>query len=199
MKRFASLVAGVLAAWMAGWLALTVVPRQQLASVGPPAGLMPYTAEQLAGRRVYVANGCLYCHSQQPRASDLGPDSLRGWGRASVPGDYVYDDPHLLGTSRTGPDLLNIGVRQPSEDWHLIHLYQPRALVPGSIMPAFRFLFVVKARAAPGDRVVSVPPQWAPAGEVVVARPEALALVAYLRGLDRSYPASGTMGIHHGR
>jgi cytochrome c oxidase cbb3-type subunit 2 len=199
MKRFVSLVAGVLAAWMAGWLALTVVPRQQLASVAPPAGLAPYTAAQLAGRRVYVANGCLYCHSQQPRAPDLGPDSLRGWGRASVPADYVYDDPHLLGTSRTGPDLLNIGVRQPSEDWHLIHLYQPRALVPGSIMPAFRFLFVVKARAAPGDRVVPVPPQWAPAGEVVVAGPEALALVAYLRGLDRSYPASGTMGVHHGR
>ena len=199
MKRFVMLVAGVLAAWMSGWIALTILPRQQLATVQAPAGLAPYTPAQLAGRRVYVADGCLYCHSQQPRTADFGPDGLRGWGRASVPGDYFYDDTHLLGTSRTGPDLLNIGVRQPSEDWHLIHLYQPRALVPGSIMPAFRFLFEVKDRAAPGDRVVPVPPQWVPPGKVVTARPEALALVAYLRGLNRSYQASGEMGGHHGQ
>lgn len=199
MKRFPLLVAGVLVAWMAGWIGLTILPRLQLASVQPPAGLSPYTPEQLSGRGVYVANGCLYCHSQQPRTSDFGPDSLRGWGRASVPGDYYYDDPHLLGTSRTGPDLFNIGVRQPSEDWHLIHLYQPRAVVPGSIMPAFRFLFEVKDRAGQNDRVVPVPAPWAPAGKVVVARPEALELATYLRGLNRTYPATGTMGGHHGR
>lgn len=197
MKHLPLLVAGVLLAWMAGWIGLTILPRQQLASVQPPAGLSRYTAEQQAGRAVYVANGCLYCHSQQPRTSDYGPDSLRGWGRASVPGDYFYDDPHLLGTSRTGPDLFNIGVRQPSEDWQLIHLFQPRSVVPGSIMPAFGFLFEVKDQAAPGDRVVAVPAKWVPAGKVVVARPEAMALVTYLRGLDRSYPASGSMGGHH--
>lgn len=57
------------------------------------------------------AQGCVYCHSQQPRDAKLAPDASRGWGRASTPGDYAYDYPHLLGTMRTGPDLFNIGVR----------------------------------------------------------------------------------------
>jgi cytochrome c oxidase cbb3-type subunit 2 len=128
---------------------------------------------------------------------DFGPDSLRGWGRASVPGDYFYDDPHLMGTSRTGPDLLNIGARQPSDDWHLLHLYQPRSVAPGSVMPAYRFLFLEKAAAAPAERVVTVPAPWGPPGKVVVATPDAVALVAYLKSLDRTYPADGTMGGGH--
>jgi cytochrome c oxidase cbb3-type subunit 2 len=96
---------------------------------------------ELRGREVYIANGCVYCHSQQPRPKAFAPDFSRGWGRATVAGDYAYDQPHLLGTMRTGPDLMNIGVRQPSEQWHLGHLYQPRAYMPGSIMPSYPFLF----------------------------------------------------------
>ena len=104
---------------------MVVVPYLLLKNIQPPAGLKPYTSVQLTGRQVYIANGCVYCHSQQPRDIKQAPDASRGWGRASIAADYAYDTPHLLGTMRTGPDLLNIGARQPSKDWHLGHLYQP--------------------------------------------------------------------------
>lgn len=169
---------------------LVVMPYLLLKDEPPPPGLKPYTALQLQGRQVYIANGCVYCHSQQPRDIAQAPDAARGWGRAPVPADYAYDTPHLLGTMRTGPDLLNIGARQPSADWQLGHLYQPRAYTPGSIMPAYPYLFEVRDGAAlPGEKVVNLPPQWAKPGKVVVAKPEALALVDYLLSLDRTYPA----------
>jgi cytochrome c oxidase cbb3-type subunit 2 len=167
---------------------LVVVPYVQLSSVEPSEGLKPYTSAQLRGRDQYIKNGCVYCHTQQPRAQAQAPDFKRGWGRAPVAGDYFYDQPHLLGTMRTGPDLLNIGARQPSADWQLGHLYQPRAYTPGSIMPSYRFLFELKDKADPGDKVVNLPPSYAPVGQVVVARPEALDLVEYLLALDRTYP-----------
>jgi cytochrome c oxidase cbb3-type subunit 2 len=91
---------------------------------------------------------------------------------------------------RTGPDLLNIGARQPSRDWHLGHLYAPRAYTPGSIMPGYPYLFEVRqGEARPGEVVVNVPPAFSKPGQVVVAKPEALALVEYLLSLDRTYPA----------
>lgn len=169
---------------------LVVMPYMLLKQVPPPAALKPYSNEQLVGRQSYIANGCVYCHSQQPRDIKQAPDATRGWGRASVAGDYAYDTPHLLGTMRTGPDLLNIGARQPSKDWQLGHLYQPRAYTPGSIMPPYPYLFDVRQGAAQaGETVVNLPPSFARPGEVVIAKPEALALVAYLLSLDRSYPA----------
>ena len=169
---------------------LVVMPYLLLKDQPATPGLKPYTAQQLAGRQVYIANGCVYCHSQQPRDIAQAPDATRGWGRASVAGDYAYDTPHLLGTMRTGPDLLNIGARQPSRDWHLGHLYQPRAYTPGSIMPPYAFLFEVRQGSAqPGETVVTLPPARSKPGQVVVAKPEALALVDYLISLDRSFPA----------
>jgi cytochrome c oxidase cbb3-type subunit 2 len=169
--------------------ALVVLPYIQVRDVQAPAQLKPYTEQELRGRAVYVANGCAYCHSQQPRDRNFGPDSSRGWGRSSVPGDYVYDEPHLLGTMRTGPDLFNIGARQPSTDWHLGHLYQPRAYVPGSNMPAYPFLFKQKTQAEDADVVVQLPPGQAPPGQVIIARQEALDLVKYLQAMNRTYPA----------
>ncbi len=169
---------------------LVVMPYMLLKDTQPPPGLKPYNNQQLIGRQSYIANGCIYCHSQQPRDIAQAPDSLRGWGRASVAADYAYDTPHLLGTMRTGPDLLNIGARQPSRDWHLGHLYAPRAYTPGSIMPAYPYLFEVRQGAAkPDDVVVNLPPAFAKPGQVVVAKPEARALVDYLISLDRTYPA----------
>ncbi|KQV80614.1 cytochrome C oxidase [Massilia sp. Root351] len=168
--------------------ALVVVPHIQLSKAAPPAGLKPYTMAQQRGRDAYISNGCVYCHSQQPRDRAQAPDDKRGWGRASVAADYHYDKPHLLGTMRTGPDLFNIGARQPSADWHLGHLYQPRAYTPGSIMPAYPYLFDIKDAAEPGDRVVTLPPGYNPAGKIVVAKPEVLDMVAYLQGLDHTYP-----------
>lgn len=167
---------------------LVIVPYLQLSDVQPSEGLKPYTSAQLRGRHQYIENGCVYCHTQQPRDRSFAPDFERGWGRVTVPGDYYYDRPHLLGSMRTGPDLMNIGVRQPSMDWHLGHLYQPRAYVPDSIMPAYPYMFEVKDQAEEDEIIVRLPPKFAPEGKVVVARPEAVDLVKYLQSLDRSYP-----------
>jgi cytochrome c oxidase cbb3-type subunit 2 len=172
--------------------ALVVIPYLTLRDVPAPAGLKPYTTSEWRGRQVYISNGCVYCHSQQPRAKSLAPDTARGWGRPSVAGDYAYDTPHLLGTMRTGPDLLNIGVRQPSVQWHLGHLYQPRAFVAASIMPSYPYLFEIKARPEAGDVTVPLPPGHAPQGSAVIASRDAQDLVAYLLSLDRSYPVVAT-------
>ncbi|MCL4771381.1 MAG: cbb3-type cytochrome c oxidase subunit II [Burkholderiaceae bacterium] len=188
MENEVKLAAGAMVSLAVATAALVVLPYMEVRDITPPEGLKPYTSAQQRGRDVYIASGCVYCHTQQPRDRNLGPDHERGWGRASVPGDYVYDKPHLLGSMRTGPDLFNIGARQPSKDWHLGHLYQPRAYVPGSIMPSYPYLFETKAAAEPGDEVVKLPPGQGPAGKVVVARPEALDLVKYLQGLDHTYP-----------
>src|SRR5690606_25053883 len=188
MENEAKLAAGAAVSLGIATAALVVLPYLQVRPVEPPAQLEPYTEAQLRGRQVYIANGCVYCHSQQPRDRNLAPDFERGWGRASVPADYSYDSPHLLGTMRTGPDLLNIGARQPSADWHLGHLYQPRAFVAESNMPSYPYLFVHHEQARDGDRVVPLPQGVAPSGTVVVATREALDLVEYLRSLDRTYP-----------
>lgn len=168
--------------------ALVVLPYMQLSDVQPPKGLKDYTSIEKRGRKHYIDNGCVYCHTQQPRAVAQAPDAERGWGRAPVAGDYYYDKPHLMGTMRTGPDLLNIGKRQPSADWHLGHLYQPRAYVEGSIMPSYPYMFELKDKADEGDKVIKVPEKWVPEGKVVVAKTEALEMVEYLLSLDRTYP-----------
>jgi cytochrome c oxidase cbb3-type subunit 2 len=186
--------AGVLATLLLGWAALVGVPDVMISELQPPEGLQRYTAEELYGRSIYIREGCLYCHSQQVRPEGFGSDQARFWGRPSVPADYVYDRPHLLGTMRTGPDLMNIAVRQPSIEWHLIHLYNPRLVAPGSVMPPFPYLFEEKESPGPRDKVLALPDSLAPKGKVVVAKPEALALTAYLLSLDRSYPAAQGKG-----
>ena len=190
MESEYKLLSGAMVTLALATATLVVLPYMQLADIPPSEGLQAYTSQQLRGREVYIENGCVYCHTQQPRAQAQAPDFKRGWGRAPVAGDYFYDKPHLLGTMRTGPDLLNIGARQPSADWHLGHLYQPRAYTPGSNMPSYPFLFEIKDKAEPGDKVVALPPAYAPVGEQVVATPEALDLIAYLLALDRTYPVT---------
>lgn len=175
-------------------VALVILPYMQLKTLAAPDGLKPYTDKQALGRKVYIANGCIYCHSQQPRDANFGPDAKRGWGRASVAADYVYDEIHLLGTMRTGPDLFNIGARQPSADWHLGHLYQPRAYTPGSIMPAFPFLFVArKGLAVAGEVTVTLPPAYAKPGVTVIATQDAVNLVEYLKGMNHTYKIKRTV------
>lgn len=184
------LVVGTMVILSVATALLVVMPYLLLKDTKPPTQLVPYTDTQRIGRQSYIANGCVYCHSQQPRDIAQAPDSLRGWGRASVAADYAYDTPHLLGTMRTGPDLFNIGARQPSRDWHLGHLYAPRAYTPGSIMPPYPYLFEVReGEAKAGEVVVNLPPSYAKPGQVVVAKPEVLALVDYLIALNRTYPA----------
>lgn len=189
MRDETFLIGGGMAMLGLATAALVVLPYLQVRDVAATPGLKPYSAAELRGRAVYIREGCIACHSQQPRPSGLAPDAARGWGRASVAGDYAHDTPHLLGTMRTGPDLFNIGARQPSAAWHLGHLYQPRAYVPGSLMPPYPSLFDAKARVEPGDVVVELPPGHGAAGRTVVATADALDLVAYLKSLDRSFPA----------
>jgi len=191
MTRALGIIAGAALILLFAMLMIVVMPALQMQSQShPSAGLKPYSAQALRGRQVYVSLGCVYCHSQQPRDPSQAPDGKRGWGRPAVPGDYAYDSPHLLGTMRTGPDLLNIGARQPSQDWHLAHLYNPRALVPGSIMPAFPFLFRQSDVVGPTDVVVKLPAGYGPATEHLIALPAALDLVQYLKELDRTYPTA---------
>lgn len=197
MTRVWLLLVGAFAALSFAIVLLVLVPQSMLMRVQASPGLKPYTPSQLQGRDVYIANGCVYCHSQQVRDPAFTNDVEHGWGsRATVPGDYVYDRPHLLGTSRTGPDLINVGQRLPDRNWQLIHLYDPRAVSTWSIMPAFPFLFTEEAPNAvrPGDVVIVIPGPRAPKGRVVVAKPEALALADYLLSLKRNspVPASAT-------
>lgn len=190
MKRALAIMVGAALILLLATLTLVVMPYLQMSAEAVPEGLKPYTEQELVGRQSYIANGCVYCHSQQPRDPGFAPgDRDRGWGRPSVPGDYAHDTPHLLGTMRTGPDLFNIAARQPSEDWHLIHLYNPQAVMKGSIMPPYRFLFRHVEQAGPDDKVVNIPPPYGPETGQIVATDEAMALLAYLLSLDHTYPA----------
>lgn len=194
MNRLLPIAVGAIAILAYATVMLVIVPGMQIRTQQPPAGLQPYTEQQLAGRQQYVSLGCVYCHSQQPRSYEHTlADAAQGWGRPAVAADYVHDRPHQLGTMRTGPDLLNVGARLPSAEWHLTHLYQPRAIFDWSVMPSYPFLFEEKDQAGPGEVVVKLPAQFRPEGKVVVARQPALDLVAYLQSLDRSYPVDGDM------
>jgi cytochrome c oxidase cbb3-type subunit II len=166
-----------------------VLPGIELSRIPAGPGVKPLTALEAEGREVYVANGCSYCHTQQVRP--LEEDKV--FGRPSAAGDFKYQTPELLGSERTGPDLTNIGVRQPSSVWQYIHLYEPRAVVPESIMPSFSWLFQVADRAPPGETAVPLPKAYAPAHGVVVPTREAEALIAYLAALKQT-PWAGSEG-----
>lgn len=188
MTRVTMLLMGTLATVIFALMVLVILPKSLLSSVKPPAELKSFTAQELKGRQVYIQNGCIYCHTQQVRDTNFTQDVAKGMGnRPSVPADYVYDKPHLLGTMRTGPDLFNVGSRLPDKTWHLLHLYQPRSLVPWSIMPAFPFLFKHKDKPAADDIVIETGPAAPHETGVIVATEEAKALVAYLLALKHDY------------
>lgn len=189
MNNPVKLLIGSSVIFIYAFILLVVAPYIQMAAVKPEVNLKPYTEQQLRGRAVYVKYGCVYCHSQQPRSPLQAPDHKKQWGRPSTPGDYAYDYPHLLGTMRTGPDLFNIGVRQPSKPWHLLHLYQPRSLMKWSIMAPFPFLFEFKQKPRPDDVVVKLPPKLQKQGFELVAKQDAVDLVEYLVSLKRNYPS----------
>lgn len=154
--------------------------------------------DAIKGKAVFIANGCVGCHTQQVRNVDM--DKI--WGdRPSIAADYA--DNHrtdfwrntatLMGTERTGPDLTNIGVRQPSKDWQLPHLFNPRIVVKESIMPAYPWLFKIKNKVAKGDVVVNIPNEYLDGNQgKVVATKEALQLLAYLQSLKQVKLPDGT-------
>ena len=191
MTRTSLLILGATAAVTFALIVLVIVPQTMLVQVRRPAEMRPYTAQEARGREVYIENGCIYCHSQQIRDTAFTTDVDRGWGRRpTVPADYYFDRPHLLGTMRTGPDLINVGQRLPDPEWHLIHFFNPRAVVAWSIMPPLPHLFEIKPVSArrPQDRLVAINPPFVPPNSVVVATPDALALTAYVMSLSRQYP-----------
>lgn len=181
MNNVWSIVASAGLIYGAFCILMGVIPGVVLSHEQPVAGLKPLTAQQARGRDIYVSEGCSYCHTQNVRP--LVQDKV--FGRPSVGGDYVYDTPELLGTERTGPDLTNIGERQPSDVWQYIHLWDPRAVVHASIMPRYTWLFQVKPKAGAHDITVPLPPDFAPKNGVVVATKGAQDLVAYLKSLKQ--------------
>src|SRR5438034_3924034 len=108
----------------------------QKSTTEPIAGLKPYTALQLAGRDIYQREGCYNCHSQMIRP--FRAETLR-YGHYSVAGEFVYDHPFQWGSKRTGPDLARVGGKY-SDEWHVMHLNNPRAIVPQSVMPGYALL-----------------------------------------------------------
>ncbi|HEX6806636.1 MAG TPA: cbb3-type cytochrome c oxidase subunit II [Gemmatimonadaceae bacterium] len=181
MKKLTLIAGGSTLVYAALAVLMGVLPGAVLSRTAPGPGVVPLTPLQREGRDVYVANGCSYCHTQQVRP--LPEDAV--WGRPSAPGDYAYQTPELLGSERNGPDLSNIGVRQPSEVWQYMHLYDPRSVVPQSIMPDFSFLFLVVSHAPAGVTPVPVPKAFAPQRGVVIPTRKAQALVAYLLSLKQ--------------
>jgi len=160
----------------------------QRSTTQPVEGLKPYTALQLAGRDVYLREGCYNCHSQMVRP--FRAETLR-YGPYSVAGEYVYDHPFQWGSKRTGPDLQRVGGRY-SDEWHRVHLNNPRDLVPESNMPAYPWLSkatVDGAGIAPrmtALRKVGVPytdDEIAAAADEVKGMTELDAVVAYLQVL----------------
>ncbi|WP_226064120.1 cbb3-type cytochrome c oxidase subunit II [Kaistella polysaccharea] len=152
----------------------------------------PLTKDEAAGKAIYVENGCIACHTQQVREVEM--DKVFG-SRPSIPADYAQNHrmdvwrntANLLGSERTGPDLTAIGERQPSSDWHLLHLYQPRAVVKESIMPSYSFLFEEKDYLQKGDIEVKVPPEFLKDKfKKIVPTRKALQLVAYLQSLKQT-------------
>ncbi len=115
---------------------VTILP-DFMESARPLKGTKPYTALQIAGRQVYIANGCNTCHSQLIRPFKSETDR---YGKYSLSGEYAYDRPFLWGSRRIGPDLHRVG-NYRTTDWHENHMLNPAAVVPGSIMPKYGFMF----------------------------------------------------------
>ena len=160
----------------------------QKSTTEPIKGLQPYTAMQLMGRDVYIREGCYNCHSQMIRP--FRAETLR-YGHYSVAGESVYDHPFQWGSKRTGPDLARVGGRY-SDEWHRVHLNNPRDVVPESIMPAYSWLektevdSTVVAQRMKALRIVGVPysdEDIKGASDAVKGKTELDALISYLQVL----------------
>jgi cytochrome c oxidase cbb3-type subunit 2 len=166
-----------------------IVPLSFQKSVTEPvAGLKPYTPLQLTGRDIYVREGCYNCHSQMVRPFRA---EVERYGPFSVAGEFVYDRPFQWGSKRTGPDLHRVGGRY-SDEWHRLHLENPRALVPESNMPGYPWLSRMPADSESiaaklgALRRLGVPysdEEIKAAPKTLEGKTEMDALVAYLQGL----------------
>ena len=160
----------------------------QKSTTEPVAGLKPYTPVQLAGRDIYLREGCYNCHSQMIRPFRAETER---YGHYSVAGEFVYDHPFQWGSKRTGPDLHRVGGKY-SDDWHRTHLNNPRDLVPESNMPGYPWLAKTAAKSDDIEskmralRSVGVPysdADIAGAAKQLAGKTEQDTLVAYLQVL----------------
>ena len=163
----------------------------QKTTTQPIEGVKPYTALQLAGRDIYLREGCYNCHSQMIRP--FRAETLR-YGHYSVAGEFVYDHPFQWGSKRTGPDLHRVGGKY-SDEWHRIHLNNPRDVVPESNMPAYSWLekstvdgpgMAPRMRALRTAGVPYTDAEIAQSAADVKDKTEMDALVAYLQSLGRA-------------
>ena len=179
-----------------GGLAEIVPLMFQAEAIQPLPGVKPYPALQLAGRDIYVREGCYNCHSQMIRTLRFETER---YGHYSMAGESVYDRPFQWGSKRTGPDLARVGGRY-SDDWHRVHLTDPRAVVPESNMPSFPWLARQSIDGADltqrmrtlqrmGDPYTDA--QIAQAAKDVADSSELDAVVAYLQGLGKHAPKGG--------
>jgi cytochrome c oxidase cbb3-type subunit II len=189
------------------WFGLVVFPWLELGHLPPiqeegSTDITPWDASGAAhaGERVYAANGCVYCHTQQVRPDSSGADIIRGWGtakdedgkevtRRSYPRDYIWQGQTFLGTSREGADLSNVAQRFPTAAGLYSYLYDPYPVNSHSSMPAYRFLFVTqKISGQPSQDALVLPEADAPpAGYEIVPTAKAKSLVAYLLSLKKGY------------
>lgn len=179
-----------------GGLAEIVPLMYQAEAVEPLPGVKPYPALELAGRDVYVREGCYNCHSQMVRTLRFETER---YGHYSLAGESVYDHPFQWGSKRTGPDLARVGGRY-SDDWHRVHLINPRDVVPESNMPAFPWL---ETTTVDGERITAhmkslrtigdpyTDADIAGAAGAVDGKTELDAVVAYLQHLGKNAPRGG--------
>ncbi len=161
----------------------------QHSTTEPVDGLVPYSALRLAGRDVYIREGCNTCHSQMIRPFRAETDR---YGHYSVAGEFIYDYPFLWGSKRTGPDLHRVGGRY-SDEWHRVHLINPRDVVPESVMPSYPWLETATLDGNSIQKRMSVLRDWmkVPYSDAdIVGAPAAVegetemdAVIAYLQGL----------------
>ncbi len=207
MNKLSVIITGILVTIAFSWAGLVLTSHVQLGALEhhvdelsgdsfPP----PRAGIARRGKKTYQELGCVACHTQQvrrPRDEETwrlpygyAGDIERGWGeRQSVARDYIRDEVVLLGTRRVGPDLMTVGGREDTREWHHRHLYDPRINTPGSTMPSYSFLY--KTRAVdddPSPRALDLPEGFgAPAGYEVLPTPRADALVQYLLSLRMDY------------
>lgn len=193
MKNGLLIFTGAFATLALSWTGVVLTAHQQYGGltqykdpVEETLWPQPLTGIAAQGNAVYQDLGCVACHTQQVRREGFGGDVARKWGaRQSVARDYIREKTVLIGSSRVGPDLRNVGERIPEADYFYQLLYAPGAKAPG--MPSYKFLFDVRPvnPAQPSPKAIKV--SGTPAGYEVVPTHRAEALVAYLSSLKDTY------------
>ena len=198
MSKLSTLVFGIFAVFTAAWFGIVGYSYLHLGRMQPAvdestggSNPPPLSGLAVAGQRIYAANGCVSCHTQQVRSGAFSNDVEKKLGpRPTVARDYMRENPAFLGNLRIGPDLTNVALRSSDANWFHQHLYEPAKITPGSNMPSYRYLYqnrkIVGQQSA--NAVTGLSGPYAPAsGYEIVPSEDARLLVAYLLSLKRDY------------